>query len=463
MSARTLFEKIWSTHLVQEESSIHPAILYIDCHLVHEVTSPQAFTELRVREIPVRNPEKTFVTVDHSVPTDPRREAYIDESARRQVDVLRQNCRQFGLRIFDLGSQEQGIVHVMGPELGLTLPGQIIVCGDSHTATHGAFAALAFGIGTSEVTDVLATQCLLQMKPKTMAVNVEGALGPGVSAKDLILSVIRLLGIGGATGYVIEYRGKVIEAMTMEERMTVCNMSIEAGAKSGLIAADEKTFVYLKGRRFVPRNWDEKLVSWRDCYSDEGAVFDREVSIDASRLMPMVTYGTTPDQVIGIEEMVPELDSESDQHLSEALKYMGLPAGQKMEGLSVDVVFIGSCTNGRISDLRAAARIFEGRIKADGVRVLVVPGSSAVKRQAEFEGLDQIFLHAGAEWRQPGCSMCIAMNGDQVKPGELVVSTSNRNFAGRQGRGGRTILASPQTAAATAIYGCLTDPRVFLT
>lgn len=458
MSPQTLFEKIWDAHLVQAESADHPAILYIDRHLVHEVTSPQAFSELRNRGLTVRRPDKTFATMDHSVPTDREREAYVDSQARLQVQTLRNNCRDFGIPLFDLGSDDQGIIHVIGPEMGLTQPGQTIVCGDSHTATHGAFGALAFGIGTSEVTHVLATQCLLQHKPKTMAVTVDGQLPRGVTAKDLILAIIRQLGSGGGVGYVLEYRGPAIEALSMEERMTVCNMSIEAGARAGLIAPDEKTFAYLKDRRFSPRaeRWNQAVARWTSLKSDEGAVFDKEIRIDASRLAPMITYGTSPDQAVGIDERLPRADCGT---IEDAMRYMKLDPGQSMQGTPVDVVFIGSCTNGRISDLRAAAEIFQGRKKSGNVRVLVVPGSHAVKKQAEAEGLDRIFLDAGAEWREPGCSMCIAMNGDQLQPGQCAVSTSNRNFPGRQGKLGRTILASPQTAAAAAIKGHLTDPR----
>lgn len=459
MHPRTLLDKIWSAHEVAAESADHPAILYIDRHLVHEVTSPQAFTELRQRGLRVRRPDKTFATLDHSIPTDAKREAYIDDQARTQVDTLRKNCQDFGIPLFDLGSPYQGIIHVIAPELGLTLPGQTIVCGDSHTSTHGAFGALAFGIGTSEVGHVLATQCLLQKKPKTLAVHVEGQLGQGVTAKDLILAIIQKLGSGGGTGYVLEYRGTAIEALDMEARMTLCNMSIEAGAKAGLIAPDEKTFAWLHNRRYAPSDekWQEALAYWKTLRSDKGAVFDREIYLSADHIAPMVTFGTSPDQSISIQEPVP-----SAEELQGALQYMQWQAGQKVEGTVVDVVFIGSCTNSRISDLRAAAKILQGRSVAQGLRLMIVPGSVDVKRQAEEEGLAKIFLDAGAEWREPGCSMCIAMNGDQLQPGQLAVSTSNRNFAGRQGKGSRTILASPLTAAATAVTGKLTDPRVFL-
>jgi len=459
MHPRTLLDKIWSAHEVAAESAVHPAVLYIDRHLVHEVTSPQAFTELRERGLRVRRPDKTFATLDHSIPTDSRREAYVDEQARTQVDTLRRNCKDFGIQLFDLGSPTQGIIHVIAPELGLTLPGQTIVCGDSHTSTHGAFGALAFGIGTSEVGHVLATQCLLQKKPKTLAVHVEGQLGRGVTAKDLTLAIIQKLGSGGGTGYVLEYRGATIEALDMEARMTLCNMSIEAGAKAGLIAPDERTFAWLRSRRYAPleTEWEAAVAHWRTLRSDPGAVFDREIYIDAGSITPMVTFGTSPDQSLGIQEHVP-----TDDALQGALQYMQWQAGQKVEGVPIDVVFIGSCTNSRITDLRAAAKILQGRHVAQGLRLMIVPGSVEVKRQAEVEGLAKIFLEAGAEWREPGCSMCIAMNGDQLQPGQLAVSTSNRNFAGRQGKGSRTILASPLTAAASAVTGHLTDPRVFL-
>jgi 3-isopropylmalate/(R)-2-methylmalate dehydratase large subunit len=444
---------------VAAESADHPAILYIDRHLVHEVTSPQAFTELRQRGLRVRRPDKTFATLDHSIPTDARREAYVDEQARTQVETLRKNCQDFGVPLFDLGSPTQGIIHVIAPELGLTHPGQTIVCGDSHTSTHGAFGALAFGIGTSEVAHVLATQCLLQKKPKNLAVHVEGQLGRGVTAKDLILAIIQKLGSAGGTGYVLEYRGSAIEALDMEARMTLCNMSIEAGAKAGLIAPDEKTFSWLRARRYAPAgaDWDAALAHWKTLRSDPGAVFDREIYLDASSLGPMVTVGTSPDQSVNIQEAVP-----SRAEWDSALQYMEWQPGQRVEGTPIDVVFIGSCTNSRISDLRAAAKVLQGRQVAKGLRLMIVPGSVEVKRQAEVEGLAKIFLEAGAEWREPGCSMCIAMNGDQLQPGQLAVSTSNRNFAGRQGKGSRTILASPLTAAASAVTGHLTDPRVFL-
>ncbi len=463
MAKLTLFEKLWNRHLVEAETADHPALLYIDRHLVHEVTSPQAFTVLRERGLEVRRPDLTFATMDHSVPTDRDRKAYIDKQALAQVETLSKNCRDFGIPLYDLNSRDQGIVHVIGPELGWTQPGQIIVCGDSHTATHGAFGALAFGIGTSEVAHVLATQCLLQHKPKTLAVHVEGRLGRGVEAKDLALAIIASLGSGGGAGYVLEYRGEAITAMDMEARMTLCNMSIEAGARAGLIAADLTTFTYLKDCRHAPQGdeWAKAVERWQEFYSDDDAVYDHHIRIDATLLSPMVTYGTSPDQAIGIERSLPLTDIDP-QTFTASLDYMKFHPGQRLEGMPVDVVFIGSCTNGRITDLRSAARILKGRKKAENLRLMIVPGSQAVKRQAESEGLDTIFMEAGAEWREPGCSMCIAMNGDQLLAGQLAVSTSNRNFAGRQGRLGRTVLASPATAAATAVLGCLTDPRVFL-
>lgn len=463
MQKRTAFEKIWQAHLVQAESPEHPALLYIDRHLIHEVTSPQAFAELARRGLTVRRPDKTFATLDHSVPSDrEKRLAYPDSLAREQVATLRRHCRAFGIPLFDLGSQEQGIVHVMGPELGLTLPGQTLVCGDSHTATHGAFGALAFGIGTSEVAHVLATQCLWQRRPKTMSIDVEGQLPPGVSAKDLILAIIRRLGAAGGRGYVIEYRGSGIRALSMDERMTVCNMSIEAGARAGLVAPDATTFAYLEGRPYAPRGaaWEASLDRWQGIRSDEGASFDAALRIDARELRPMVTFGTSPDQAVAIDEDLPLPALRPE--FSSGLAYMRLEPGQPLLGTALDVVFIGSCTNGRLSDLRVAAEILRGRKKAKHLRLLIVPGSESVKRQAEAEGLAEIFLQAGAEWREPSCSMCIAMNGDQIAPGQLALSTSNRNFAGRQGKLGRTILGSPATAAASAISGYVADPRNFL-
>ena len=462
MKPRTLFEKIWESHVVRPASDDTPAILYVDLHLIHEVTSPQAFGWLRDRKLKVRRPERTVATMDHSTPTTPRgkdgRIQILDSQAAAQICQLETNCKEFGIELHALGSAGQGIVHVIGPELGVTQPGEIIVCGDSHTSTHGAFGALAFGIGTSEVSHVLATQCLLQQKPKTLAITVSGRLQQGVTAKDLILAVIARLGIGGGTGHVIEYRGSAIRALSMEERMTVCNMSIEAGARAGMIAPDEVTFAYLAGRPRVPQGaaWDKAVAAWRSLPSDEGATYDREEKFDAATLEPMITYGTNPGMGIAIRADVP---APTNATMEKALAYMGLTANQPLLGHAVDVVFIGSCTNSRLSDLQAAASVFQGRKVAAGVRVLVVPGSQRIKLQAEELGLDRIFKDAGADWREAGCSMCIAMNGDQLKPGQYAVSTSNRNFEGRQGAGGRTFLASPLTAAAAAVTGKITDAR----
>jgi 3-isopropylmalate/(R)-2-methylmalate dehydratase large subunit len=475
MSApRTLFDKLWERHIVRPQTDATPAVLYIDLHLVHEVTSAQAFTELRERGLKVRAPQRTIATMDHSTPTTPggfKAMPVLDASAtsrKAQLDQLAKNCADFGIPLLALGDKRQGIVHVIGPELGLTQPGMTVVCGDSHTSTHGAFGALAFGIGTSQVAHVLASQCLLQTRPKTLEVRVDGTLRPGVSAKDVILAVCTRLGVGGATGHVIEYTGEVIRALSMEERMTVCNMSIEAGARAGMIAPDEKTFEYLKGRPHAPQGaaWDAAVADWKTLKTDEGATFDQTVVIDGDALEPWITYGTNPGMGMSINQPVPDPDSLADRSerdsARKALKYMGLTAGQALAGTSVDVVFFGSCTNARISDLRDAATVLRGRHVAPGVRVLVVPGSQQVKRQAEAEGLDVVFKDAGAEWREAGCSMCIAMNGDQLKPGQLAVSTSNRNFEGRQGSGGRTLLASPLTAAAAAVTGVITDPRTLM-
>jgi 3-isopropylmalate/(R)-2-methylmalate dehydratase large subunit len=462
MAPRTLFEKIWDAHLVRAATADTPAILYVDLHLIHEVTSPQAFTWLRERSLKVRRPERTVATMDHSTPTTPRNKdgkiPVLDNAAAAQIAQLETNCKDFGVELFALGTEGQGIVHVIGPELGVTQPGNTIVCGDSHTSTHGAFGALAFGIGTSEVSHVLATQCLLQNKPKTLAVTVEGQLKPGVTAKDIVLAVIARLGIGGGTGHVIEYRGSAIRALSMEERMTVCNMSIEAGARAGMIAPDEITFEYLKGRPRAPQGaaWDEAVAEWRKLPSDPGATYDREEKFDAAAIEPMITYGTNPGMGMAIGAKVPAPASASDV---KALAYMGIKGDEPLLGHKVDVVFIGSCTNSRMSDLRAAATIFKGRKVAPGVRALIVPGSQRIKKAAEAEGLDRVFTEAGAEWREAGCSMCIAMNGDQLKPGQYAVSTSNRNFEGRQGAGGRTFLASPLTAAAAAVTGKVTDAR----
>ncbi len=465
MRARTLFEKIWESHVVSQEHDA-PAILYIDLHLVHEVTSPQAFAGLRAKGLRVRRPERTKATMDHSIPTIPRHKlTVVDAQGEAQLAQLAANCKEFGVELWAEGHDRQGIVHVVGPENGLTHPGSTIVCGDSHTATHGAFGALAFGIGTSEVEHVLATQCLLQRKPKSMAIEVEGRLPEGVSAKDLILAIIAKIGVGGATGHVIEYRGEAIRALSMEERMTVCNMSIEAGARAGMVAPDETTFAWLAGKPFAPQGeaWDRAVTKWRSLVTDEGARFDTVVRIDAASLTPMITFGTTPSMGIGIGDRVPDpaaLADKSDRAaLEKALAYMGFAANDAMVGKPIDVVFIGSCTNARLSDLREAAKVFAGKRVAAGVQALVVPGSRAVKKAAEAEGLDRIFLEAGAEWREPGCSMCLGMNGDNVAPGKISVSTSNRNFEGRQGPGARTLLASPRTAAAAAVTGVITDPR----
>jgi 3-isopropylmalate/(R)-2-methylmalate dehydratase large subunit len=460
----TLFDKIWDDHVVTEEPG-SPVILYVDLHLVHEVTSPQAFQGLRERGLKVRRPLQTVATLDHSVPTIALDLSSADDMAARQIAQLETNCQEFGIPLHGTNSSTRGIVHVIGPELGLSQPGMTIVCGDSHTATHGAFGALAFGIGTSEVEHVLATQCLLQRKPKTFEIRVEGCLGPGVTAKDIILALIAQIGVGGGTGHVFEYTGPAIRALSMEERMTVCNMSIEGGARAGLIAPDDTTFEYLAGRPYVPQDadWEAVLAGWRELPTDEGATYDRSVTLDADKLEPMITYGTNPGMGIPITAPIPDPDSVPDvsqrQAMLKALDYMALRPGTPLLGHPIDVVFIGSCTNSRISDLRQAADLMKGRRVKEGVRVLVVPGSQQVKRQAEAEGLDRIFKEAGAEWRESGCSMCIAMNGDQLEPGQYAVSTSNRNFEGRQGKGGRTLLASPLTAAAAAITGVVTDVR----
>jgi 3-isopropylmalate/(R)-2-methylmalate dehydratase large subunit len=466
MKAKTLFEKIWERHEVVPETKDTPAVLYIDLHLIHEVTSPQAFDVLRSQGLRVRRPDRTLATMDHSTPTDPDevfgRIPIKVESAAKQVRQMEQNCAEFGIELRNMQHRERGIVHVIGPELGATQPGKTIVCGDSHTATHGAFGALAFGIGTTEVGHVLATQCLLQRRPKTMAINVSGKLPAGVTAKDLILGIIGKIGVSGGTGHVIEYRGPAIEALSMDERMTVCNMSIEAGARAGMVAPDEITFAYLKGRRFAPQgaDWDRAVELWRQLKTDPGAKFDKEVDFDASTLEPMITYGTHPGMVIPLSGRVPEQNQ--DVAFDKALKYMGLSRGETLMGKPINVVFVGSCTNARLSDLELAARVMKGRKVAKGVRMLVVPGSQTVKRQAEERGLDKVFIEAGAEWREPGCSMCLGMNGDLVAAGQYAVSTSNRNFEGRQGPGARTLLASPATAAAAAVAGKLTDPREFL-
>jgi len=461
---KTIFEKIWGQHVVAQEPEA-PAILYIDLHLVHEVTSPQAFSELRERGLPVRRPDRTVATMDHSTPTGSLELPLLDDMAANQLQQMQANCRDFGIPFYDLDDPKRGIVHVIGPELGLTQPGLTIVCGDSHTATHGAFGALAFGIGTSEVAHVLSTQTLLQTKPKTYQVNFNGQLGTGVTAKDMILALIAKIGIGGGTGHAFEYSGPAVQVLNMEERMTLCNMSIEAGARAGMVAPDDTTFEYLEGREFTPQGqaWDHAVETWQKLPSDEGAGFDKVTDIDVSMLEPMVTYGTNPGMGLPISERIPDPQYETDalkrSALEKALQYMDLRPGTPILDKPIDVVFIGSCTNSRISDLRMAAKLLEGRRVAEGVRLLVVPGSESVRHQAEAEGLDQVFLQAGGEWRYAGCSMCIAMNGDQLQPGQYAVSTSNRNFEGRQGKGGRTFLASPLTAAASAIYGRISDPR----
>jgi 3-isopropylmalate/(R)-2-methylmalate dehydratase large subunit len=464
---RTIIEKIWDSHVVTEQAGA-PVLLYIDLHLVHEVTSPQAFEGLRRRGLKVRRTDLTLATTDHSVPTTDSSLPIVDPVAAKQVAQLEANCAEFGIVCHGLKSDAQGVIHVMGPESGATQPGMTVVCGDSHTATHGAFGAMAFGIGTSEVENVLATQCLLQRKPQTYQVVIDGKLAGGVSAKDIILALIAKIGTAGGTGCVFEYCGSAIRALSMEERMTVCNMSIEAGARAGLIAPDDETFQFIHGRRYAPKGaeWDAALARWKQLLTDEGAVYDRTVSLDASSLEPMITYGTSPGMGMPVTAAVPDpanaKDAAERDSLAKALRYMDLPPGRPLLGHPIQVVFIGSCTNGRLKDLRDAARVLRGRKVHPGVRVLIVPGSQQVKRMAESEGLDKIFREAGAEWRQSGCSMCIAMNGDQLRPGEYSVSTSNRNFEGRQGPGGRTLLASPLTAAACAVTGVVTDVRTLL-
>ncbi|HKE60219.1 MAG TPA: 3-isopropylmalate dehydratase large subunit [Pyrinomonadaceae bacterium] len=460
----TLFDKLWDAHVVRETQG-EPSLLYIDLHLVHEVTSPQAFDGLRQAGRKVRRPELTVATVDHNVPTTDRSLPIADAVAANQIETLRKNCKEFGVRLFDIHSQEQGIVHVIGPELGLTQPGMTIVCGDSHTSTHGAFGALAFGIGTSEVEHVLATQCLPQNKPRSLKVNASGRLPEGVTAKDLALGIIGRIGTDGATGHVIEYAGEAVRSLSMEGRMTLCNMSIEAGARAGMVAPDETTFAYLEGRRFAPQGqaWAEAVNYWQSLASDGEAVFDQTIEIDATSLEPFVTWGTNPGMVVPVTSFVPdpaEARSAADRQAAErALEYMALAPRMSIQDIAIDRAFIGSCTNARIEDLRAAARVVKGyRIKST-VNALVVPGSHEVKQAAEREGLDRIFSEAGFEWREPGCSMCLAMNADTLQPGERCASTSNRNFEGRQGRGGRTHLVSPMMAAAAAIKGHFTDVR----
>ncbi len=463
MAGRTLYDKIFDEHVVAAPEG-EPTLLYVDLHLVHEVTSPQAFDGLRLNGRRVRRPERTLATADHNVPTDPPSVPVADPVSRRQLEVLEENCAEFGVTLFPRGDANQGIVHVIGPELGVSQPGMTIVCGDSHTSTHGALAALAFGIGTSEVEHVLATQTIPQQRARTMAVTVEGRLAAGVSAKDLVLAIIGRLGTGGGAGHVIEYRGEAIRALSMEGRMTVCNMSIEAGARAGLIAVDETTIEYLRGRPGVPEGpaFDEAAERWRSFVSDADAVFDAEVVIDASTLSPRVTWGTNPAQVVPLDGVVPSPEDagspEERDAIERALAYMGLTPGTPLREVGVDVVFIGSCTNSRLEDLRAAAAVVAGRRVAPGVRALVVPGSHRVKAAAEAEGLDRVFVAAGFEWREPGCSMCLGMNPDQLKPGQRCASTSNRNFEGRQGRGGRTHLVSPAVAAATAVAGRFAAP-----
>ena len=463
MSGKTLSDKVWERHVVRSGDGL-PDLLYIDLHLIHEVTSPQAFDGLRMNGRNVRRPDLTVATEDHNVPTEDIHLPIADEISKKQVEVLRENCEEFGIQLYPMGHPGQGIVHVIGPEKGLTLPGMTVVCGDSHTSTHGAFGALAFGIGTSEVEHVLASQTLPQSRPGTMAVNVEGEIPAGVTAKDIVLAIIGQIGTGGGIGHIIEYRGSAIRALSMEGRMTVCNMSIEAGAKAGLIAPDEVTFSYLEGRPHAPqgKDWDEAVTEWSNLVTDNDAVFDKSVDIDATRLEPHVTWGTNPAHVIPISAPIPGPDNYSDPveagTAERALEYMGLTAGTKLSDVSVDTVFIGSCTNSRIEDLRLAAQVAEGRKVKQGVRTLVVPGSFEVKAQAEAEGLDQVFKDAGFDWREPGCSMCLAMNPDKLEPGERSASTSNRNFEGRQGRGGRTHLVPPAVAAASAIAGTFATP-----
>ena len=461
---RTLAEKVWDSHVVVPGENGKPDLLYIDLHLVHEVTSPQAFEGLRLENRPLRRLDLTIATEDHNTPTENIFSTIADITSRTQIETLRRNAAEFGMRIHPLGDKEQGIVHVVGPQLGLTMPGLTVVCGDSHTSTHGAFGALAFGIGTSEVEHVMATQTLPLARFKTMAINVEGTLKPGVTAKDIILTVIAQIGTGGGQGYVLEYRGSAIRSLSMEGRMTICNMSIEAGARAGMVAPDETTFEYVKGRPHAPtgQDWDEAVAYWKTLPTDEGAVFDQEIYINADELEPFVTWGTNPGQGIPLSQAVPSPDDFEDENekaaAARALEYMNLTAGTPMKDIPVDVVFLGSCTNSRIEDLRAAANIIRGRTMAPGVRMMVVPGSQKVRAQAEEEGLDKVFKDFGADWRFAGCSMCLGMNPDQLAPGERCASTSNRNFEGRQGKGGRTHLVSPLVAAATAVRGTLSSP-----
>jgi len=462
--SKTLYDKIWEEHLVHSQPD-GTSLLYVDRHLVHEVTSPQAFEGLRLNNRKVRRPEYTLAVADHNVPTTNRSKGIDDEESRIQVEALRNNCKEFGIELFDVTDSRQGIVHIIGPEQGFTQPGTIIVCGDSHTATHGAFGALAFGIGTSEVEHVLATQTLIQKKSKNMRISVEGQLPLGVTSKDVILKIISTIGTAGGTGYVIEYAGQVIRDLSVEQRMTICNMSIEAGARAGLIAPDEKTFEYLKGRPMSPKNevWTQAVEYWKTLKSDQGCKFDKEVLVKGSDIEPQVSWGTSPQDVVSIDGIVPDPNKEQDpdrkQAMQRSLEYMGLEPNTKMTDIKLDKVFIGSCTNGRIEDLREVSKIVKGKKISKNIQALIVPGSGLVKIQAEKEGLDKIFLAAGFEWREPGCSMCLAMNADKLQPKERCASTSNRNFEGRQGRGGRTHLVSPAMAAAAAIEGRLTDVR----
>jgi 3-isopropylmalate/(R)-2-methylmalate dehydratase large subunit len=467
MSGKSLFDKVWEDHVVTPETVNNPAVFYIDLHLIHEVTTPQAFDLLRERGLPVRRPDLTLATMDHSTPTVPVSslkdlDVVCEPPQAAQIRAMVENCREFGINLHGFGSDYRGIVHVIGPELGATQPGKTIVCGDSHSATHGAFGAMGFGIGSTEVGHVLATQCLLQRKPKSMAINIDGKLSAGVSAKDIILAIIGQIGVDGGTGHVVEFRGSTISMLNMEQRMTICNMTIEGGARVGMMAPDDVTFEFLHGRPAAPSGaaWDEAVARWRTLPSDGDARFDKEISIDASKLTPMVTFGTNPGMVVPITANVPP--DTGDLSFRKALDYMGLQAGQPMIGTPVDIVFVGSCTNSRMTDMRATAALLKGRKVANSVRMLVVPGSQSIKTQAEAEGLDEIFKAAGAEWRESGCSMCLGMNGDVVPAGKLCVSTSNRNFEGRQGPGGRTILASPETAVASALAGTVADPRTLL-
>jgi len=464
--SKTLYDKIWEDHMVHQQSD-GTELLYVDRHLVHEVTSPQAFEGLRLNRRKVRRPDLTLAVADHNVPTTDRSKGIVDEESRIQVDTLKNNCKEFSVELFDMNDKRQGIVHIIGPEQGFTQPGTVIVCGDSHTATHGAFGALAFGIGTSEVEHVLATQTLIQKKSKNLRVNVNGSLPLGVTAKDVILKIIGTIGTAGGTGYVIEFAGEVIRNLSMEERMTVCNMTIEGGARAGLIAPDQKTFDYLKGKPKSPKeeNWDNAFAFWKTLYSDKNCKFDKEININANEIEPLVTWGTSPQDIVSVTGNVPDPEKENNEDrkiaMYRSLNYMGLKPNVKISDIKIDKVFIGSCTNGRIEDLRSASKIIKGMKVAKTVSAMVVPGSGLVKEQAEKEGLDKIFIEAGFEWREPGCSMCLAMNADKLNPKERCASTSNRNFEGRQGRGGRTHLVSPAMAVAAAISGCLTDVRKF--